>query len=311
MVSIDVNTKTSAGTPFPELLQILTNEHRNFRWLLAIVREEQKQLATVDLKTLKDVLRYLSEYPEQSHYPCERRMINRATSIADDALRKSFESILDDHDRLQTEGNRLYFSVMRARNGEDVGLSNLAAQLTMFADAFDEHLRLEEDILYPIALEILDDEEWVSLLAGVNAIDDPLFGTRVRRRYRHLARVLETRFGWSRRGARIAGHLSLGAIVDKFAVISEAAAGLGVIVADHAAQTFRENLDATRDRIGARKIRDISGLPAVLNGNTLRHMASGFKESRELLARTMDDIRTPYNLRIDATGQTGRYDRES
>ena len=44
----------------------------------------------------------------------------------------------------------------------------------------------------------------------------------------------------------------------------------------------------------------LSRLPFELGGNSLKHLRGGFEEAKEVVSRTVEDIRTPYDMRMDA-----------
>lgn len=295
----------------PAFLKTLREEHSYFSSLLQIVSEQRKFIADgneVDFQILQDALRYLSEYPEDYHHPREDLLFDRLQSKVGQRSGKMLTSLLRGHEQIHKESIRLYFTVMRANNGEDVRRSKLAEDLGFFVDAYDKHMRDEDDVIFRRALEVLDKDDWEALDEGMEKVEDPLFGTRVRRRYRHLANVLETRLGVAKRDLVIAEYLSLGAVIDNLVTISEAAAGLGMIVLDHTGQTFRENMSAARDTVGSGNIGKVARLPFALGGNAIKHLRSGFTESRELVSRAIDDVRTPYAMRVDTLKDILRED---
>ena len=291
-----------AAAAEPERLSALRLEHGCFKALLDIAREQQRHLAgdLVDFDLLQDVLHYLTDYPDKSHRPCEDRLSDLVAAKAGPTKRDTLESLREQHGLLQAEGNRLYFGVMRAHNGEDISRQQLRSDLSSFLDLYETHMREEETHLFDLALAVLADCDWESLSATMQPVDDPLFGTRVRRRYRRLANVLQERIGAARRPRSMLGDLSVDAIVDKLSTASEAAAGLGIVASDHALQTLRENVHATRESVAAGNVGALLGLPARLNRNTLRHLVDGLGECRRLVVRATEDIRTPYHLRIDS-----------
>ena len=185
----------------PEFLKTLQDEHRYFQSLLDIAGEQQKLLAEkgdVDLDTLQELLQYLAEYPEDVHHPREELLFNRL-SAADPGSKEILNNLHSGHEDIHKESNRLYYKVMRLNNGERIQRVPLARQIERFVMHYEKHMRDEEEHVFEHALEVLNAGDWTSLQDSLEVVDDPLFGTRVRRRYRRLANVLRERLGVAKR----------------------------------------------------------------------------------------------------------------
>ena len=185
----------------PEFLHTLQDEHRYFQSLIDIAIEQQTLLeenGDVDLDILQDLLQYLAEYPDDYHHPREELMFNRLREL-DPASGKYIDKLREGHVSIHDAGNKLYFTVMRANNGENIRRGKLARDLKQFIDGYEMHMHDEDGIVFLRALNALNDDDWAELEDGLEHVDDPLFGTRVRRRYRRLANTLEARLGLAKR----------------------------------------------------------------------------------------------------------------
>lgn len=296
-----IDPQPAPEQPVPEFLQTLRDEHRYFQSLLDIAQEQQKFLAEggdVDLDILQEVLQYLAEYPEDYHHPREDLMFTALRSVDPDSGR-ILDRLLAGHEDIHKESNRLYFTVMRANNGENIRRRKLAEDIRKFVDGYERHMDEEDNVVFLRALNALSDKDWNDLSEGMEYVDDPLFGTRVRRRYRHLANVLEARLGLAKRDFVAAEYLSLGALIDGMITISETTINLSYILRDRTGDTLRENVKATRDGINSGKFIEIVKLPSQLTGNSLKNLRGGFEDAKDLLSRAVEDIRTPYNMRMD------------
>ena len=301
---IDVNATEAppaANEQVPEFLQTLRDEHRYFQSLLDIAREQSKFLeegSDVDLDILQELLQYLAEYPEDYHHPREDLMFDRLREVDPGSVR-IIDRLLSGHDEIHKESNRLYFTVMRANNGEDIRRRRLATDILAFVEGYERHMDEEDNVIFLRALNALSAKDWADLHKGMEYVEDPLFGTRVRRRYRHLANVLEARVGVAKRELVMAEFLSLGAIIDNMITISETTVNLTYILRDRTGDTFRENLKAARDDLGSGEFVKIVRLPLRLGGNMLSNLRLGLQESKELISRAVEDVRTPYDMRVD------------
>ncbi len=285
----------------PAFLSTLRNEHRYFQSLLDICRDHIDRLAAgsdTDLDVLEDALRYLAEYPEDYHHPREDLLFDRLRSV-DRSSGPILDKLLSGHDTIHTDSNDLHHLVMRLNNGETLDRSLLAAKLARFVDGYETHMRDENEVVFTRAEQELDPEDWENLDAALEHVEDPLFGTRVRRRYRRLAAVLEARLGVARRDLIIAEYLSLGAVVDTMIKLSETGISIGYVAFDRSAKTWRENLATTRKGLASGRVTDAAKLPLKLLHNTLGNIRGGFSDSSKLLRDAVTDIRTPNDMRLD------------
>ncbi len=294
----------------PGFLRTLQDEHRYFQSLIDIAIEQQKLLeedGDVDLDILQDLLQYLAEYPEDYHHPREDLMFDRLREL-DPGSGKHIDKLLEGHASIHEASNKLYFMVMRANNGESIRRGQLSRDLRQFIDSYEEHMHDEDDVVFVRAKKALNDNDWEELEEGLEHVDDPLFGTRVRRRYRHLANVLEARLGVAKRDLIAAEYLSLGALIDSMITISDATINIGYILRDRTGQTFRENFATARDTVKSGKFVEIVKLPSRLNENALDNLRDGFQETKDLVRKAAEDIRTPYNMRVDTLKDILRED---
>ena len=304
------NAQADETQPVPEFLRTLQDEHRYFQSLIDIAIEQIKLLeenGDVDLDILQDLLRYLTEYPEDYHHPREDLMFDRMRDV-DPESGKHIDKLLEGHVSIHDASNKLYFTVMRANNGENIRRGKLTRDLKRFIDGYEKHMHDEDGVVFVRALKVLSDDDWAELEDGLEHVDDPLFGTRVRRRYRHLANVLEARLGVAKRDLVAAEYLSLGALIDSMITISDATINIGYILRDRTGQTIRENLATARDTVKSGKFVEIVKLPSRLNRNALDNLRDGFQETKVLLNKAAEDIRTPYNMRVDTLKDILRED---
>ncbi|MBT8080251.1 MAG: hemerythrin domain-containing protein [Gammaproteobacteria bacterium] len=288
----------------------LRDEHHYFRSLLDIGREQQvllKKGGRSDLGILQQVLQYLAEYPEDYHHPREDLLFDRLRALDPDS-ESALDALLTGHEAIHRESNRLYFTVMRLNNGERISRDRLARDLEQFIDAYEQHMLDEDDGIFLRATEMLADADWAALDDELEEIEDPLFGTRVRRRYRRLANYLEARLGVARNDFAAAEFLTLSALLDGVLTVSDLGINLGFVLRDKAGQTWRENLAAARDTVDSASLPGLAGLPLKMADNAFRNMRGGMRESGELIRRAAEDLRTPYTMRMDALKNILRED---
>ena len=294
----------------PEFLTTLQDEHHYFQSLLDIAREQQVLLEDdedIDFNILQDLLQYLAEYPEDYHHPKEDLLLDRLREV-DSASKIIVNRVLATHEDMHKEVNRLYYSVVRANNGEKINRLSMATDLKRFINGYEKHMHDENDVVFVRAFEALSAKDWKHLDATLDHIDDPLFGTRVRRRYRRLAGMLEGRLGLAKRELAMAEFLTLGAVIDGMMTISNTTIDLGHILFDRTGQMWQENLTAARDSVSSGELGPVISLPSQFGTNTFNNLRGGFREAKDLLCKAADEIRTPYNMRMDTLKDLLRED---
>ncbi len=55
-----------------------------------------------------------------------------------------------------------------------------------FLDFYRSHIRKEEEVFFPAALEVLTKEDWVEISEARENWDDPIFGPKSRERFETL-----------------------------------------------------------------------------------------------------------------------------
>ena len=130
----------------------------------------------------------------------------------------------------------------------------------------------------------------------------------VRRRYRRLANYLAARVSVAKSDLVAAEYLSLGALIDGLVTISDTSCDLGSIVRDRTSQTWRENVQATRDGLGAKSFIEFVKLPGHYSGNTLRNLRGGYQECRDTIRNAARELREPIDMRMNVLKDVLRED---
>jgi hemerythrin-like domain-containing protein len=177
----------------PEVMQCLVDEHRHFNELLQVMAERARRrgkLSVGDYCLLHDIVSYLHDYPDQVHHPTEDRVFSKLLE-RDAQYVSQVETLRADHENIVEETGRLQAQLAAAiddpseasdRNVRDVCGAFAAHQL--------EHMGLENDVLFPAAIDHLEPGDWQDIEAYFAAVDDPLFGKVIGKRHRLLYEYL-------------------------------------------------------------------------------------------------------------------------
>ena len=175
---------------------------------LRIVREEHERLAAVvhgmrhlargmeeqglrpDLKVLRAMLLYISEYPERLHHPKEDRFLFaplRAHTHLHDAMLVELEV---QHAQGEAMVRMLAHALARHEFGGPAELAYFVQQVKRYAEFYSRHMRLEEEVIFPALREHLTEQEWQEAGEAFASNRDPLAGIDLKQDFDRLYTVI-------------------------------------------------------------------------------------------------------------------------
>lgn len=178
-----------------EIVKSLYEDHANMVKLLQILDQQLgsfKDAGPIDYEIIGDVVTYCREYPELYHHPKEERIFALVAERKPDMSQK-FKNLVVEHKVLSdlTEN----FAEMLERILMDVPMPRTAfeAEARRFVDQQHRHIKIEEEIFFPMALEILNDNDWAAIEASINETGrDPVFAINAITRYDRLREEIRT-----------------------------------------------------------------------------------------------------------------------
>ncbi len=189
----------------------LRQDHVHFDRLLALLTEESAALhsgGSPDYELLADGLAYLAGYANQVHHPCED-LIFACCLQRDPSQAGQLRAIFSEHRRMEAAASALHTDLDGLLHGAIASREDLMRKFDDLVQQMDRHMRLEDEILFPHALQVLTEADWARLEGEYPVRDDPLFGQqRLQAEFRSLyQRIMgqpETTavYGGSRRGDR-------------------------------------------------------------------------------------------------------------
>jgi hemerythrin-like domain-containing protein len=144
-------------------LDIIRTEHRSIATVLENLRRLARGsggVAAFNSAVFGAMVNYLQDFADRVHHPKEDRYLfaplRRRGAPAED--------LIAELEREHIEGWRTLLGLRRgyARLSEagDAGLPEFARAVEDFAEAYFEHMRKEEEELFPLALKLFTSEEW-------------------------------------------------------------------------------------------------------------------------------------------------------
>lgn len=185
-----------------------------------------KSRGSVDLVVLRDMMRYLMEYPDVHHHPLEDKVFEKLIAY-DDAVRSDVLELLAEHKDLARESQYLYHKLDAIVHGtEKVQKSLLRASLIDFLELYGEHVRREELIVFPAAEEILSAAEWRAIARHMPDVDDPVFGENNLEKFARLRRHVAEGADLAAAGVAMTEMVGVYAIIGAAGALSEGASEL-------------------------------------------------------------------------------------
>jgi hemerythrin-like domain-containing protein len=170
-------------------VQTIRLEHFNIASVLTclahLLGEAEAGRWAPEERLLSAVLQYLESYPEVYHHPKEDDYLFAAMRRRQPDLAETLDRVHDEHvegDRL-LRGLRASLSAYFAGEGEFEDFRRKAMDYIAFER---RHMQREERELLPLALRILEPEDWRAIDEAFAANRDPLFGDARRREFKDL-----------------------------------------------------------------------------------------------------------------------------
>jgi hemerythrin-like domain-containing protein len=171
-------------------LRVIHDEHAALsamlRSIVLLLSQHRRQGTLPDFGSLRAMLFYMDEFPEQRHHLKESQLLfpklRERTHEAD--------AVLDRLDQDHARGERAIRDLEHALLGFEmmgeprrVAFENAVQQ---YADFYFQHMSLEEKQIMPLAEKLLTDQDWAELDEAFAANRDPLTGHEPEDEYRAL-----------------------------------------------------------------------------------------------------------------------------
>lgn len=171
-------------------LKIIHEEHAALAAMLRsiplLIQHHHHSGTTPDFGALRAMLFYVDEFPEQRHHRKETELLFPKLRARTPLAREQLDRLDTDHSR----GERAIRDLEHALTAyEMMGASRRVAfetALQRYLDFYLAHMRLEEEVILPLAQKVLTEQDWAELDQAFEANRDPLTGHAPDDEYRAL-----------------------------------------------------------------------------------------------------------------------------
>ena len=183
-----------------QLMSGLRGDHRNMVMLLDLLDAEIYRLAASgepDYGLVRDIMLYMTEYPDVVHHPKEDIVYRHLKSLRPE-IHTDLERIETDHQYIEESGLKLRNSIEAILMGANLNRDELIENFHHYSEQLREHMYWEETKLFSVADELQHFGDWSEVVLKNNEISDPLFGSRVERKYGRVLARIQQRVVWEK-----------------------------------------------------------------------------------------------------------------
>ena len=171
-------------------LNIIRDEHRSIAAVLHgmqhLVRRIRERGTKIDPKVFRAMLYYLDTFTERMHHPKEDRYLFeplRRRGAGPDSLVAELER---DHAQGEAALRHVEQCLMHYEEGGEKEFPEFAREVDRFVEGYWEHMRKEEEHVFPLAQRLFTPADWDALDRAFKANADPLEDDRNERDFRKL-----------------------------------------------------------------------------------------------------------------------------
>jgi len=166
----------------PKTLTIIRDEHRTLSAILHgmeyLVGEIRTKKKNIDPRVFHAMLYYLDTFAERVHHPKEDQYLFGILRERSPEAGNLIARLERDHAGGEESLRRLAQSLIRYEEGGHKEFPAFEREVGSFVEAYRNHMRREEDELFPLAHQLLTPLDWVIIDAAFAENRDPLAAER-------------------------------------------------------------------------------------------------------------------------------------
>lgn len=277
-------SKSSSRVP---MMATLYAEHR---YMATMLKQLEKQLNLIesdgnaDTHVLYESMHYMTQYPDRFHHPREDVIFQRAAQLSA-KLADDVDSMQRDHDRMAVSGKKALKTIVDWRQGKCDTDKVVKAGRKYIADLF-RHMETEEQLVFPQIEATLGPLDWRELSEddSLQPAPDPVFGSRVDREFRNVARGARRALRHGVENAVMTEWLGLETLMESLEVLS--------IARDHSRSSTREHARETLEQCREIVSEGLLLSPIKCAACTARQYGSWLWDQFEISRDTLEDMGT-------------------
>jgi len=168
----------------PTILAQLHRDHQRLAQVLNMFEHQLFELesgAGTDYELLRDILDYVQAFPDTAHHPAEDELFSyllQSVELSPEEKRQ-VQRNRDEHAVLINATHKLLRMVDDSFSGEATDRDSLLSAMRSYLSQQRQHMRFENDQLFPLAETRLSASDWIVLERSLALARDPLFDAYV------------------------------------------------------------------------------------------------------------------------------------
>jgi hemerythrin-like domain-containing protein len=176
------------STDASKLLDELRTDHRNLTVLIDLLDAEidrLKALEDPDYELLRDVMLYMTGYPDVVHHRKEDWVYARMVAVRP-AMQRDLIRIERDHAELAKLGTKLLNDIEAIESGTVMRRFDVVEDARNYVSRQRDHMRWEDEKLFPLVDSLQGELDLSEVASHVATTPDPVFGPTVDSGFRSL-----------------------------------------------------------------------------------------------------------------------------
>jgi len=173
-----------------QVLDTIREEHRSIYAVLDglryLARRNRAGDATVDPKIFRAMLHYLETYAERLHHPKEDQYLFAAMRQFGPQAEAVIKRLERDHAGGERALRELDHCLARGEIAGETRFAAFANAVEEFVRDYIEHMKKEEDDVFPLALKLLTPGDWAVIDAAYGDQHDPYIAEQEKRDLREI-----------------------------------------------------------------------------------------------------------------------------
>lgn len=190
------------------IIELLSREHRNIERLLAVLERELEVFDhgdKPDYEVIRAIISYFEVYPDLYHHPQED-LVFASLKARNPAAAERVGDLTREHQKGAERLRRVARAVDSVLADQALLRQDVDAIVRDFIEHERRHVMMEDRDFFPVALNVLQPEDWQEIAATLTTRKDPLFSDLVEDRFEmlraHILRLEQEAEGERRRTER-------------------------------------------------------------------------------------------------------------
>tara|TARA_R110002110_G_scaffold205066_7_gene417204 strand:+ start:353609 stop:354739 length:1131 start_codon:yes stop_codon:yes gene_type:complete len=288
-----------------DMMKALLAEHRHIATVMHLFSGQLDAIERgelIDTHVAYEVMDYMVTWPDRFHHPREDLIYGRVADI-DPKAADDVDTLQRDHDKAAKQGRAVLDTIQQWRDGRVDGAAVVRAGRA-YIDHMYQHMNYEEKVVFPHIESVLSLQDWRELTEDdrLQAVSAPVFGVRVQREFRNMARKLRRSLRRGVEHGTMVEWIGIEALMESLEVMSMAVESARDVAGRHVRTVWRDSVGLCRESLLTAPLRcatnnlrlslRFAGDMADLSKDTLDDLARVNRERKDRM-RLLDEAQDP------------------